>query len=128
MSTFKISVGDMINLSTEVSVFLGENISLALKYKLTKFLKRLSEHTKPALEQRDEIIKKLAPDGMTIKNKLEDGTDNPLMKEFNEQFKQITTVEENLTECPEIALTDLEVIKSQNNYPLLYNFLLKENP
>jgi len=126
MTNLTLKVEDILSLNAETTAFLREQINLGLKYKLTTFLKKLGEYVKPALEQRDDIIRELAPDGMNIKMKLEDGTENPAIKEFEAKYKEVTSVEVTFNDVPEIEATVLSNIVSTNNYPLIYKFLLKE--
>lgn len=118
-----MKVEEVIQLNAETSVFLRETINLGLKYKITRFLTQLGEITKPALTERDNLIKRLSADGQEIKAKLEDGTDNPALEEFKKEYQLILNVEETI-DCPEIEPSVLEKVTSNNNYPLLYKYLV----
>ena len=121
----QLTVEEILQLNAEVAVFLREPISLGLKYKLTIFGKKMSEYTAPALEEQDNIIKKLAPTTWSIEQKLEDGTVNPVFTQFKEEFGKVLGVSVELTDCPEIEVNVLDNIVSNNNYPSIYKYLLK---
>jgi len=121
-----MKVEDILQLNAELGAFLAEPINLGLKYKLTVFLKQLNSHIEPTMKMREELIRKHADGGNEIKAKLEDGKDNPKIKEFLDDYKEVTGVLVNLTECPEIEDTIINSIVSKNNYPKIYEYLLKE--
>lgn len=107
---------------------LNEKISAASKYKLNKLNKELLSEEKEFQEFRNDLIKKYGSEtdkGVELKMKLEDGSDNPNVIEFNKELIDIVNQE---IELKDYAFKIEEFIfESESNYESFYGLMITED-
>jgi hypothetical protein len=132
----KIKLGQALDLIADLNGdkvrnkkgILNEKISSALKYKLNKLNKELSNEEKEFQEFRNELIKKYGTEtdkGVEIKTKLEDGSDNPIIIEFNKELIDIVNQEIDLKDY--VFKIEEFIFESESNYESFYELMITES-
>jgi hypothetical protein len=132
----KIKLGQALDLIADLNGdkvrnkkgILNEKISSALKYKLNKLNKELSNEEKEFQEFRNELIKKYGTEtdkGVEIKTKLEDGSDNPIVIEFNKELIDIVNQEIDLKDY--VFKIEEFIFESESNYESFYELMITES-
>lgn len=107
---------------------LNEKISAVSKYKLNKLNKELLNEEKEFQEFRNELIKKYGTEtdrGIEIKLKLDDGSDNPNVIEFNKQLIELLSQE---IEIKDYTFKIEEFLfESESNYEFFYELMVTES-
>lgn len=121
-----MSNNELLQIKAETSVLVTEILPIGVKFRLNNFLKRVNQLCEPVFEARNQLILELEPTGNILPT-LEDGTANPKLAEFNSKFAEI--LKENVGEelvLPTVTLNELGELKTANNYPILFNLIIKE--
>jgi hypothetical protein len=107
---------------------LNEKISSVLKYKANKLNKELINEEKEFQESRNDLIKKYGEEtdkGVEIKLKLEDGSDNPKIFEFNKELIDLINQEIELKDY--VFKIKEFTFESESNYESFYGLMITEN-
>lgn len=115
---------NLLQLSSELDNFLSEDLPIAIKYRLTPLFKEVKSRVKFVTETRDELIKSLDESG-TIPATLENGEENPIFNEYKRAFQTILDEVVELIPYPVVTLAELDGLKSKNNYPMLFELVIK---
>jgi len=121
----KLKVKNIIELASELNLFLEEEFNHAKKYHIEMFLQSLTLYTDPAEKMRQNLISKYG-DGISISPILEDGNPNPSIKNFWQEYNEVLNQEVEIEFNKNII--DLELlnnIKSKNRYKLISFYLIK---
>lgn len=123
----KLKVKEVIGLYNELNVFLEESFSQSKKYHIEMFMDKLSSFVDPAEKIRKTLIEKYG-DGGVVNPKLEDGTVNPKLQIFWNEYNVV--LEEEIAvdcTCKEIDLELLNSLVSDKRYKMIYLHLIKNN-
>jgi hypothetical protein len=107
---------------------LNEKISSVSKYKANKLNKELINEEKEFQEFRNDLIKKYGEEtdkGVEIKLKLEDGSDNPKIFEFNKELIDLINQEIELKDY--VFKIEEFTFESESNYESFYGLMITEN-
>lgn len=114
---------ELLQLNTELTAFLGEDLPIAIKYRLHSFTKEVDKRFKLVMDVRNQIINRIEPSG-SIPNLIDDKP-NPKLLEFNKEYETVLKEEVTGLEFPKIELHELSDLKSKNYYPMLFEHLIK---
>lgn len=134
MSKKKLSLGEILTLEAEINGvtnqqtgevllkgLLSENISLIIKYRLTKLVESLASDKKTLDDLRNELIKKYGEEdsngGISVETHLDKAKTqvNPKFTEFANEYNVLLS-EKKEVDFPSITLEDIKDIKSESFY------------
>ena len=122
----KLKVKEIIELEKELNAFLEEDFNHGKKYHIEIFLNSLKEFIEPAEKMRKNLIGKYG-DGISISPVLPDGSANPNVQKFWEEYNAVLEEEVMVNcHCNEIDLDLLNTIKSDKRYKLIYIYIIKK--
>jgi hypothetical protein len=144
MSKKKLSLGEIINLEAEINGItnqqtgevilkglLGENISLVIKYRLTKLVESLASDKKTLDEMRNELVKKYGESdgkgGISVETHLDKAKTqlNPKFEEFAKEYNTLLSEEKEI-DFPTITLEDIKDVKSEGFYGMFLRLITEE--
>lgn len=118
-----MKANELLQLSEETKRFLDESLPIQVKFRLNKFLKETQVQVQAIFDSRNELILQIEPSG-NIPSKLEDGTVNPKLQEFEAEFTKVLNEEVEVT-IPAINIGEIS-LTTTNNYPLLFEKMFVE--
>ena len=144
MSKKKLSLGEIINLEAEINGvtnqqtgevllkgLLGENISLVIKYRLTKLVESLASDKKTLDDMRNELVKKYGEsDGkgnISVEPHLDKAKTqiNPKFEEFAKEYNTLLSEQKEI-DFPTITLEDIKDVKSEGFYGMFLRLITEE--
>lgn len=144
MSKKKLSLGEIINLEAEINGItnqqtgevilkglLGENISLVIKYRLTKLVESLASDKKTLDDMRNELVKKYGEsDGkgnISVEPHLDKAKTqlNPKFEEFAKEYNALLAEQKEI-DFPTITLEDIKDVKSEAFYGMFLRLITEE--
>ena len=143
MKKTKLSLGEIINLESEINGLtnqqtgevvlkglLSENISLVMKYRLTKLADSIAPDKKVLDGLRDELIKKHGEekDGSIFVSQFLDEPKtviNPKFIQFANEYETLLAEQKEI-EHPIVTLEDIKDVKSEGRYTVFLKLLEAE--
>lgn len=144
MSKKKLSLGEIINLEAEINGLtnqqtgevilkglLAENISLVIKYRLTKLVESLASDKKTLDDMRNELVKKYGEsDGkgnISVETHLDKAKTqlNPKFEEFAKEYNTLLAEQKEI-DFPTITLEDIKDVKSEGFYGMFLRLITEE--
>ncbi len=144
MSKKKLSLGEIINLEAEINGLtnqqtgevllkglLAENISLVIKYRLTKLVESLTSDKKTLEDMRNELVKKYGEsDGkgnISVETHLDKAKTqiNPKFEEFAKEYGTLLAEQKEI-DFPTITLEDVKDVKGEGFYAVFLSLITEE--
>ena len=115
-------VKDLLQLRTELSKILTEELPIHVKFRLSRLQKSVEEQSAIVFENRNKIIFDLEPSGH-IPATDKDGNPNEKLNQFNEMYGKILEEDVNIGEIPKVFISDITNFNTGNNYPMLFELV-----